>query len=184
MFVAGMIVGVVSTSFFVGLRSDDPESIGRGIQHMISASKNRSEAIVETPAPEKPAASPSFDFYQVLPEIEQIIPDNAEPESVPVPEAVVQTTEDTPTATEPGAKKSYYMLQAGSFARLGDADRLKAQLALEGLVSSIQKVSIQGRGDFYRVRLGPFEDAGSLKSANQRLAAIGIKALRLRISAG
>jgi cell division protein FtsN len=183
MFIAGVVVGVVTTAFFMGLRSDDPESIGRGIAHMMSASESRSqEAVPEPSAIAVPRPAPSFDFYEILPEIEQIIPDNTEPEAVPVPAPVVEDTPATKPADVVKPRRTSYVLQAGSFARLNDADRLKAQLALEGLVSKIQKVSIEGRGDFYRVRLGPFDNTDSLKKTNQRLAAVGIKALRLKIS--
>ena len=76
------------------------------------------------------------------------------------------------------------MLQAGSYQNKKDADRLKAELALKGHQSQIQKVTIQGRGDFYRVRLGPYINHNQMVSADDSLAASGIKALRLKISKG
>ena len=79
MFIAGFVVGAVGASFFMGLRSDDPESIGRGIAHMIESSKNRFQATEPEPA-EAPQARPSteFDFYMLLPEIEHVVPDTGE----------------------------------------------------------------------------------------------------------
>ena len=74
------------------------------------------------------------------------------------------------------------MLQAGSYASYADADRLKARLALAGLEAHIQKVTIQSRGDFYRVRLGPFIDLNKLAAVDKRLAEQGISAIRLRIT--
>lgn len=189
MFSAGLVVGAVAASFYFGSRSDDPGSIGRGIEQAVTSFKGRSDAASSAPrAGQKPAASTSFDFYEVLPEIEQIIPDYVKPEAVAhveLPQPDAPPTVAPRQSDEGGEQSKYrYILQAGSFARHADADALKAQLALQGLETAIQKVTIEGRGDFYRVRLGPFNDASALKSANERLAATGIKALRLRVSGG
>ncbi len=198
MFVAGLVVGAVAASFFIGLRSDDPESIGRGIEHMITASKSRFAADVETtpPAPEK-KRSTEFDFYMLLPEIEHVVPDNESP-----PEPVSESSADksppaqaataSPRVVEPPAATAKpddsgaarFELQAGAFVRMADADRLKAELALKGLSSRIQKVSIEGRGDFYRVRLGPYSSTAELESVDRQLAGLGIDALRLKLSGG
>jgi len=74
------------------------------------------------------------------------------------------------------------MLQAGSYQRESEAERLKANLALQGMVSKIQKVSIQGKGDFFRVRLGPYPSHQAMAEADKQLSRAGIKALRLKIS--
>ena len=80
--------------------------------------------------------------------------------------------------------RSSYMLQAGSYQRQSDAERLKAELALLGMSSQIQKVTIQDRGDFYRVRLGPYDTHDKMVNADQKLFAQGYKTLRLKISKG
>ncbi|MDD9855890.1 MAG: SPOR domain-containing protein, partial [Gammaproteobacteria bacterium] len=77
-----------------------------------------------------------------------------------------------------------FMLQAGSYRSVADADRLKATLALNGMLSSIQKVTIQGRGDFYRVRLGPFPTYQAMVDIDRQLSRAGIKALRLKMKSG
>jgi cell division protein FtsN len=43
-------------------------------------------------------------------------------------------------------------------------------------------VTIQGQGQFYRVRVGPFIDMAQMEAANRRLTAMGIKTLRLKVS--
>ena len=201
MFIAGAVVGAVAASFFMGLRSDDPESIGRGIEHMIAASKERfggEEAQAPVESGPRPAPETGFDFYMVLPEIEDIVPqtppvapDAGSGDEVATVEAPAPVTVETatpppmPTPEPPRPSSSArFELQAGAFARLADADRLKARLALAGLESKIQKVSIEGRGDFFRVRLGPFAGTTQLESVNRQLAGLGIKALTLRISGG
>jgi cell division protein FtsN len=194
MFVAGLVVGAVGASFFVGLRSDDPESIGRGIEHLIANSRNQpSSQEAAPPAVGEQKRTTEFEFFMMLPEVEQFVPDtspvdNVEPE--PEPAAVEVAGASTApvmapvTVDERADTGERFEIQAGAFARMADADRLKARLALEGLQSRIQKVSIEGRGDFFRVRLGPFEKSEQLGDVDSRLAALGIKSLRLKISGG
>jgi len=74
-----------------------------------------------------------------------------------------------------------YALQAASLANFNDADQLKAKLALAGLEARIEKVTIEGRGDFYRVRLGPYAKLEDLEAATKQLDQLGIKALRLKL---
>ena len=62
-----------------------------------------------------------------------------------------------------------------------EADQLKSALAISGLAAQIQKVSIEGRGDYYRVRLGPFSKIEELDSATQQLQQIGLKPIRLKV---
>ncbi len=87
-----------------------------------------------------------------------------------------------PATAEPGVS---YVLQAASFATFPEADQLKTKLALSGLPTQIQKVSIEGQGDRYRVRLGPFEKIEELDAAEQQLAKLGLKLglkpLRLKV---
>ena len=61
------------------------------------------------------------------------------------------------------------------------ADQLKAKLALQGMQAQIQKVVIEGKGEYHRVRLGPYRRLEDLDAVNQRLRKQGIKALRLKL---
>lgn len=119
-------------------------------------------------APAKPA-KPRFDFYTILPEVETPLP----------PREPKKTAQAKPAKPEEGAR---YVLQAASYSDFEDADRLKARLALAGLEANIEKVTIEGKGDFYRVRLGPYEKLEALDDADRRLAEQGIKPLRLKLT--
>lgn len=141
--------------------------------------------------PDKPVTD--FTFFTVLPGIEVLAPAPPAAETKPAPDAPAADTADAPAdarpatvrdATPPAAPASQFMLQAGSYRTVADADRLKATLALNGMVSEIQKVTIQGRGDFYRVRLGPFATYQAMVEVDRQLGRAGIKALRLRMKAG
>lgn len=111
---------------------------------------------------------PKFDFYEMLPKFEVIIPEqdlDARPDV-------------TPAAVEaPGS----YVLQAGSFSTFEDADRMKARLALLGVMSRIQKVSVDDR-DFHRVRIGPVEDLAELNRTREKLRDARVEVLVIRVA--
>ncbi len=106
-----------------------------------------------------------FTFYELLKRSEVLIPEEPEAAGTSEPVAVVQ----------PGT----YVLQAGSFSTEADADRRRAELAMHGIESRIQKASIDGR-IYYRVRIGPTDDLDRLNMLRSRLRAAQIDAVRLR----
>lgn len=118
------------------------------------------------PAAATATRSPKFDFYTVLPETETVLSDRR------------RADRTKPAKAEAGVS---YVLQAGSFATFADADQLKARLALTGLVAQIEKVTIEGRGEFHRVRLGPYARLQELDAADQQLRNAGVRALRLKV---
>lgn len=130
--------------------------------------------------PKKPAepakqAKARYDFYTILPETETLLPERG------------ARTADKAAKAERSDSGVSYVLQAGSFNNFKDADELKARLALSGMVAQIQKVSIEGRGDYYRVRLGPYDKLDKLEAAEQRLKQLGITrtlALKVKRPAG
>lgn len=108
-----------------------------------------------------------FTFYNVLPNFEVVIPEQEPDVTADVePQAVV----------EPGL----YVLQAGSFSQFEDADRRRAELALQGIESNIQRVTIDDR-TYHRVRIGPTDDLEELNMLRSRLRAAKIDVLRIRL---
>lgn len=131
---------------------------------------NKPKTEERAPAAKKPEASPAkpkLDFYTVLPEVETVLPDRTPRTKTAKPEEGVG-----------------YILQAGSFPSFADADQLKAKLAFQGLQAQIQKVTVEGRGEFHRVRLGPYQREEELDAASQQLAKMGIKPIRLKVKKG
>jgi cell division protein FtsN len=124
-----------------------------------------------TPPPPKPR----FDFYTLLPEMEVMVPDDeiALPAVSPAP-ALTQAAppaRETKTDNRPAAvtPRETYLLQVGSFRNGEQAERFKAELALLGLETSIQKVTIDNKDTYHRVRVGPFHDSGALNHARSLL---------------
>ena len=77
---------------------------------------------------------------------------------------------------EPGV----YMLQAGSFSTHNDADRRRAELALHGIESRVQRAKVNSR-DYFRVYVGPIEDLDELNVTRSRLRAAKIDVMRIRL---
>lgn len=96
---------------------------------------------------------PVFDFYTVLPErkidIEETVNKQAD-----IPNASAKSPRNKKQVTD------RYIIQAGSFQRMQDADRRKAELAMLGLESSIKTAKVKGK-TYYRVEMGPVSDSES-----------------------
>jgi cell division protein FtsN len=108
-----------------------------------------------------------FDFYNMLPKFEVVVPEQ---------EADVTADTQPRAVVEPGV----YVLQAGSFSRYEDADRRRAQLAMQGIESAIQRVAIDDR-TYHRVRIGPIKDLNELNMLRSRLRQANIDVLRIRL---
>jgi cell division protein FtsN len=124
------------------------------------------EPVADT-ASEPPDEEPRFSFYSMLPNFEVVIP---EEEGDVSPDGTVDPIQDEGT----------YVLQAGSFGDVGDADRRRAELALLGIESHVQRVSIDDR-TYHRVRIGPIEDLDELNLLRSQLRQADIDVLRIRL---
>ncbi len=115
-------------------------------------------------------ARPKYDFYTVLPELDQVIPDA---------ELTEQAAAPPPAPSDPVTSTSRYFLQAGSFRDAGDADSMKAKLALTGMRAGVTPVNING-ATWFRVRVGPFGNPQDLDAARRQLGADGVQAIALK----
>lgn len=139
---------------------------GGGPSGLLTGKPSADKAAVTDREPEARLARPKFDFYTILPETETVLPEREA--------AAARKT----ARAEEGVS---YVLQAASYASFKDADELKARLALMGLEAHIQKVIIEGRGEFYRVRLGPYVRLEQIDAAGAKLQELGIKPMRLKV---
>ena len=119
------------------------------------------------PAAEEPAPSARFDFYDMLPQFEVVIPE--------VETSAARVTRAT-AVEEPGS----YVIQTGSFRELADADRMQANLALLGIESRVQRVAID-EDTYHRVRVGPTEDLAELNQIRRRLWDAEIEFLLIQV---
>ena len=73
-----------------------------------------------------------------------------------------------------------YLLQAGAFQASGQAEELKAKIALLGLGARVESADISGK-TVYRVRMGPYGTASDLADAKRKLSAGGLQALAIKV---
>lgn len=124
------------------------------------------------PAPRKP----KYDFYDVLRDREVVIPDHELSAQAKRDAERAQQAASEPAAADSGVR---YLIQAGAFRNAGEAEALKARIALTGQVARVEPGEAGGVA-IYRVRLGPFADASRLAQAKQALADNGIEAQAIR----
>lgn len=164
----GLAVGLaVAAAVYISDRRpvDHDDAAAREPASLENALDDNSEAVVAA-AEVKPKKS-RFDFYEMLPNFEVVVPEEDPDVARDVePKAVV----------DPGV----YVLQAGSFTTYADADRRRAELALQGIESNIQKVTIDDK-TYHRVRIGPTDDLDELNLLRSRLRAARIDVLRIRL---
>ena len=108
---------------------------------------------------------PKFDFYTILPELE-----------VAIPEQELLNTKEEPDKTSSKTIQQY-ILQAGSFKKFEEADKLKARLAFQGIEANIQKVKINDFDTWHRVRIGPLNSIKALNNTRRRLRDLGIASI-------
>jgi cell division protein FtsN len=114
-------------------------------------------------------AKPRFDFYRILPGTEE-----------PATDQQVRDAQKQPT---PAAREAFF-LQAGAFQKAGDADNLKARLALLGVEASIQTTTLPDRGVCHRVRIGPYTGVEELNRTRDTLKQNGVETTLIKVRDG
>jgi cell division protein FtsN len=167
--VAGLAIGLF-VALLVYLDKVTPESDRNSITETIKKHWQDAREVrkrEETKAPPKPVDTtasnkPKFDFYTILPELEVAIPEQ---------DLVPDKKNSAGSNSKDTAK---FILQAGSFKKLEEADKLKARLALQGIVATIQTVNIGDGDTWHRVRVGPIEGLNNLNQTRRRLQKMGV----------
>ena len=138
-----------------------------------------------------PPPKPRFDFYTLLPEMEVVIPEQEitaalkqppAPAAAPVEEATKPTPAASPAPKAAKPASGTYYLQVGSFRNGVQAERFKAELAMQGMQTSIQTVTINNKDTFHRVRVGPFHDFDTLDKIRQSLKKKGIDSTPIKVT--
>lgn len=167
----GLAIGLsVAFAVFVKDRGPAAPTVTRPAAKAEPAIDHNGEpkSAIPAEATAEPAKEPRFTFYTLLPDMEVVVQGK-----VPATEADQQPQ----AVVEPGV----YVLQAGSFSTHADADRRRAELALQGIESHIQRVQVNER-NYHRVYIGPTDDLDELNLLRSRLRAAKIDVLRIRIS--
>jgi cell division protein FtsN len=131
--------------------------------------KSRGNEASDAETPESGAEEPakSYDFYDMLPKFEVVVPEkdkDVRPDIKSVPET----------------RRGTYVLQAGSYKNFADADRVRAKLALQGVESKVQKVSVDN-DTWHRIRIGPISKLDELNRLRQILRKADVDVLVIRV---
>lgn len=134
------------------------------------AARNKSAAKSETPNKKgviklPPKEKPRFTFYDILPGQEVVVPSNL---SAAAGKAL------------PG-DDGLYVIQVAAYRTQADADAEKAKLALLGMESRIEKVTIDNKDTYYRVRVGPEKSLAKAHTLMARLEQNGVQAVLMKL---
>jgi cell division protein FtsN len=169
-FAMGALVGIViaggTTVYIMGNR-----------QHDAASAREKSEAPHPDPhrkAPSDPDAATKtttgekYDFYQMLPNFEVVVPEKEK-----------DVKRDLP-ATARVERPGVYVLQAGSYRNEADADRVRAQLSMQGIDAKVQRVAVDA-DVWHRVRIGPITKLDDLNKLRKQLQAADVDAIVIRV---
>jgi cell division protein FtsN len=142
---------------------------------------HRSAEIADTPRPDPHRTAPAgqepagagksaekYDFYQMLPNFEVVVPEKDK-----------EVKRDL-SAAAPIERPGVYVLQAGSYRNEADAERVRRQLALQGVDAKVQRVAVDA-DVWHRVRIGPITDLAALNKVRKQLQAAEVDALVIRV---
>jgi cell division protein FtsN len=113
------------------------------------------------------STKPRFDFYQILPDMEIVIPEHEIEER--------RRLEGT-GKSKPGT----FIIQIGSFKKAQQADTLRARLALLGIESTVQTVNQSG-SIWHRVKSGPYTSFRMVDKIQNRLHRNNIDSIAIKL---
>lgn len=139
-----------------------------------------------------------FRFFDELPNMGvEVPPDTPRPASKPAPPPAPPTppvanaappkvNPDLPkhsaSLPPPAVKRGdAYVLQVGSYRNFREADGIKARLTLMGLDASVQRVTVDRKETWYRVRVGPYTSADNANRVRDQLRRNKFKAIVLKL---
>lgn len=186
--VAGLVIG----GFLVFLTTLQPG--GEEIKRNQETAKAKEPPKRST---QEQAAKPKYDFYTLLPESEVILPPETKAQEPPPPPAPVSPEEaakldaaraeaalsgKTPPPPPTIAKApaiTQFFLQAGSFRKQTDADKVRAEIIMLGHDVRVESVKVRDE-NWYRVLVGPYTSREQLTQAQKALAGSGYSNLLLQ----
>jgi cell division protein FtsN len=133
------------------------------------AQQPKPEPRTASSAAEVEEAGKTYDFYNMLPKFEVVVPEKDR--------EVARERDNAPATIE---RPGVYVLQAGSYRRQEDADRIRAQLKKVGIDANVQRVAVD-EDVWHRVRIGPISDLTELNRLRARLRAADLDSLVIRV---
>ncbi|HEX4051918.1 MAG TPA: SPOR domain-containing protein [Steroidobacteraceae bacterium] len=134
-----------------------------GVSHSAGSGASGGSATATTAG----TALPKFDFYQMLPRSQVLIP-----------------AHESEAHLSPGApldRPGTYFLQIGSYRDGAVADRVRAQVQKLGVAVSVQRIVVN-TVTWHRVRVGPIRDLTVLNRVRHQLQAGNLAAMLVRVN--
>jgi len=188
-FVFGAVLGGFGVGLFLMLRTP--------IQAPPEAVAAAAAAKVEKAEAPKSAVPTRFSFHDILPELEVVVsenelskPDTKKPEEKKPeekkPEEKKPEDKKAEVAKKPEDKKAdaaagSYMLQVASLRTAADAERLKAELAMQGIQVKVQTVTVNGKDTYHRLQAGPYQGKQAVNDARSQLKTKGMDPIPIKL---
>jgi cell division protein FtsN len=163
----GLGLGVAAVVYLKEKRLDAPAAAAAAAKSARKKPRADAPDAPDPGPPGPPEPAKSYDFYERLPKFEVVIPEkdrDVRPDIQAAPET----------------RRGTYVLQAGSYKNFADADRVRAQLALKGVESKVQKVSVDN-DTWHRIRIGPISKLDELNRLRQILRKADVDVLVIRV---
>jgi cell division protein FtsN len=162
-FGAGLLVGVVACSalfiYMADAKKNAPVEPRPEARRVAAAADAEGAATGES--------GESYDFYEMLPNFEVVVPEKDRDVKRNLPAA-------------PTERPGVYVLQAGSYRNLPDAERVQQKLSRLGIDAKLQRVAVDN-DVWHRVRIGPISDLAELNGMRKQLQAADVDGLVIRV---
>jgi cell division protein FtsN len=162
-FIAGLALGlfVALVVYLTGLHPEAPVAEEQPLPRT-----GKGEAVAAT-APDSEDSPSQYDFYEMLPKFEVVVPERERDVRADLP-------------STPVSRPGVYVLQAASYRSQPDAERMRAMLAKQGIQATVQRVQVDA-DVWHRVRIGPFRELKTLNDTRSNLRKADIDVIVIRI---
>jgi cell division protein FtsN len=150
------------------------QAVRDSVQQIQIPARPRPEAKPEQEPETSTSGSPvksleqAFEFYKLLKDDEVPIQVTPRQPANPATSADAPQGDQAPP-TQPAGER--WIIQVASFSQVADADRLRAELIINGLTEAhLTTVNLGDRGIYHRVMVGPFDNRSRLNRAQDVLA--------------
>jgi cell division protein FtsN len=162
-----LLVGLLVGAFVVGLawlKLDDgtPEPKWVGAQ----PDRPPQQAESQPPVVELPPRKPRFEFFDKLPHQEVVVPSE---------QLDLRASRAAPDPT------ASYVIQIASFAKSQEAEKARAEVALLGVETRVERAHLQDGSTRYRVLAGPYLGRTGLDKVRNRLKQNGYRQMLVRV---
>lgn len=189
--VVGLAIGLVIAAFVWIERPAPAMQLGKSANaaaqnsaatNSVASSKDDGKKPIALP----PKQTPRFAFYEMLPSYEVVIPREDAAASA---KGGNPSTSASPAIAAAIAAPGQYLIQVGAYKTRDEAEKSRANLALLGVESKIEQVTINSSGNssgdqstnWFRVRIGPEDDLAKAQEILQRLESNDIKGMLVKV---